>query len=281
MVYSGSLAGDGTPDLMRSLERLKLERMSLSRANQMEIEMAAIKEDAKSRTEVYAAAAKELAGANDANACAPLAVSILTRRPLAEILALFEQAGRVKNKATPRAITREVIEGLGWGIRELTAGDRREIIDSYPGVHKNLKNITTHQPARFKKQWDALNLGPCLLFSIGHVSAFENGEVHDWAKGSALRVIGIWELRAPEDFEYGPEDPDDFEEVENDGWEFEGGPEGPYDPNDPDDLADEIEAPEQGEEMTEAELAEARAAEKRRIKAERERARRAAKKAAK
>lgn len=140
--------------------------------------------------------------------CAVVAVAVVTGVDYDTAFKALEAAGRVENKPTPRELTKKAIEALGFKINELSYLQRQEVIANYPGVHKGLKNLTSHHPVRFGKVWKDMGLTNCLLFSMGHVAALKDGEVQDWSKGRALRVIGVWviEKDAPE-VEEAPEAP--------------------------------------------------------------------------
>jgi hypothetical protein len=72
----------------------------------------------------------------------------------------------------------------------VTFSPHHKIIAKYPGVHKNLSNITTHHPRRFPQVWKgAPNM---LLSSSRHIAAFIDGEVHDWSVNNALRANTIF-----------------------------------------------------------------------------------------
>jgi hypothetical protein len=66
------------------------------------------------------------------------------------------------------------------------------MIARYPGVHKNLKSVTTHHPRRFKKVW--ADVEPLLFDCNQHVAAFKDGTIHDWSINAAKRVRGVYRI---------------------------------------------------------------------------------------
>lgn len=71
--------------------------------------------------------------------------------------------------------------------RKLTRVWIHSMIDRYPGVHKNLRNVTTNHPERFPQVWADGNT--YLMWTDGHILTIQNGRVLDWTKGTARRAI--------------------------------------------------------------------------------------------
>lgn len=70
--------------------------------------------------------------------------------------------------------------------------DPQYFICRYPGAYVKCPNVTTHHPERFPGPWaDGHNY---ILVTSTHVSYVENGHLHDWAVGRALRVKSIWRV---------------------------------------------------------------------------------------
>lgn len=129
---------------------------------------------------------------NEKNNCSALAISIITGKPYSEAYAILKSLCKKDSDFTNKALMAEAINLLGFRCRFLVYIERRAIIDAYPGVHKNLKSISTRHPEKFKKAWEGV--GDCLLFSGRHVSAYKDGEVQGLAKGCAKKVTEIWRV---------------------------------------------------------------------------------------
>ena len=67
-----------------------------------------------------------------------------------------------------------------------------KMVASYP--KKGIAGITTHQPRRFPKQWARVADRKLLMYSRGHVSAFVEGEVKDWAINRSMQVYAVYEV---------------------------------------------------------------------------------------
>jgi hypothetical protein len=78
---------------------------------------------------------------------------------------------------------------LGKAVRRV---EPEYFIHQYPGAHKNLRNVTTHQPQRFNKVW--ADGKTYLLYTPRHVLVVVNGVNHDWTVGKAKRVTSIYEV---------------------------------------------------------------------------------------
>jgi len=139
----------------------------------------------------YQAASADIAAAGDENACFPAAIALLTGLELPVVLQAFSEAGRKTGQATPWGIAREAVKALGYKMVRKDYIWTRSIIESYPGVHKTLQNITTRHPVRFAKQWEGQT---CLLHVDGHVAAVVDGRILDWSANRAKRVIAAYDI---------------------------------------------------------------------------------------
>lgn len=139
----------------------------------------------------YRALRTETLAAGDENDCFPTAAAILTGLPLSEVREAFAAAGRKTGKGTPWAVAHEALKALGFKLVKKDWRWTRDMIDSYPGVHKNLKNITTRHPARFAKAWEGQNV---LLHSHAHVSAVRDGAPVDWSINRSKHVIAVYDI---------------------------------------------------------------------------------------
>lgn len=127
----------------------------------------------------------------ETNDCSVKAAAILCCIPYEEALITFEECGRLPKKPTPTQVTKDAYERLGFNLNYVPL---RPILDSYPSPHHNMKNVTSHQPARFPEQWEPYSDGGYLLHSRTHALAMRNGIVHCWSVNSALRIIQMWKV---------------------------------------------------------------------------------------
>lgn len=147
----------------------------------------------------------EASALGENNDCSVKAVAILTGLPYAKVHAAFAAAGRVARKGTPHAVTDRALAALGFklvpfgeqGWTKNAAGDfvqkwEQEVLSRYPGAHKNMKGLTSHQPARFPQAW--AGLPNMLIETRGHHLAFKDGAVVDWSVNSARRIIRMSRL---------------------------------------------------------------------------------------
>jgi hypothetical protein len=145
----------------------------------------------QSKSEVYTAITQQrLAG--ETNDCTVVATAAALNLPYAEAHALIQKHfGRKAGKGC---------QFWGEALRQLLAEKgfraqhafRYEFINNYPGVHKNLKSVTTHHPDRFPEAW--ADGHTYLLYTRGHVLCVKNGLNCDWSRGKAKRVTQIWRI---------------------------------------------------------------------------------------
>lgn len=128
------------------------------------------------------------------NDCGVKAVALVCGVPYAEAYFKLKRLGRRDRKGTPWAMIRQAINDFGFEIKVWSTFEKRALIESYPGVHKNLQQITTHHPRRFPKAWAPLKEKRLLLGTHKHVACFKDGEVIDWTVNSAKRVWLVWEV---------------------------------------------------------------------------------------
>lgn len=143
-----------------------------------------------SSTPKFEAVARDAKVLNETKDCAVKAVALITGVSYAMAWDALDRAGRKARKGTPTQIIFAGLRLLGYEATRMPFLQTREIVKSYPGVHKNLKNITTHHPRRFKKAW--ANQPNLLMLTDRHIAAFIDGEVHDWSANNALRVTGLF-----------------------------------------------------------------------------------------
>lgn len=142
-------------------------------------------------TETYAKVRQDIASAGDANACFPAAISVLSGLPFETVQKAFAEAGRKNGKGTPWGTAERACKALGLQMKRLPTKWELDMIESYPGVHKNLKNITTRHPVRFAKAWAGKSV---MLHVNGHVAAVKDGKMHDWTINRSMHVIAVYEI---------------------------------------------------------------------------------------
>lgn len=128
--------------------------------------------------------------AGDNNDCFPKAIAALTGLDYEVVREAMKAEGRKDGRGTPWHVARAAAKTLGYDIVRST-GFEAAMIATYPGVHKNLKNITTRHPVRFAKQWAGQS---CLLWSDRHVSAVVDGKMIDWAVNRSKHVMGVYRV---------------------------------------------------------------------------------------
>ena len=144
-----------------------------------------------SYTEEYSKLVAESNSSGDNNDCFPKAIAVLTGLPLADVIKAFAEAGRLTGKGTPWGVAREGVKALGYKLERVDSMWQCRMLESYPGVHKNLKNITTRHPVRFAKQWEGVSV---LMHVNAHVAAVKDGKMHDWSINRSKHVIDIYKV---------------------------------------------------------------------------------------
>ena len=124
--------------------------------------------------------------------CAVTAMSKFAGIPYKESHALFKAIGRLDKKSTPHWMTKKALAILGIPFVEINKwnDEYRDIINTYPGRHKKLRNITTYHPTRFPKVW--ADKPPILFHVNAHICAFVDGKIRDWAHKRQMQVIGLY-----------------------------------------------------------------------------------------
>ena len=126
---------------------------------------------------------------NENNDCSVQAIAIVCGVTYAEAHEACKAEGREDGDGMRCYDIDSAIESLGF---KVARRDKRLFIDQYPGAHKNLRNVTTHQPHRFNKVWAD---GKTYLFFVkGHVAAVVDGVNGDWCRRKSMRVWRIVEV---------------------------------------------------------------------------------------
>jgi hypothetical protein len=129
--------------------------------------------------------------AGDNNDCFPTAIALLTGLDTEAVRKAFADAGRKSGQGTRWGVARAAVGALGYKMERLPIKWKHEMIATYPGVHKNLQNITTRHPARFAAQWAGQNV---LLHVNGHVAAVVNGRMLDWSINRSMHVLDVYKI---------------------------------------------------------------------------------------
>lgn len=127
--------------------------------------------------------------------CAVVAVSIASGRPYEECLKVMTKHGRKPNSGTYMNVTQATLEEFGFEMIKLSRLEMFEIISKYPGVHKNLKGITSHHPRRFPGAFEHLGRA-FMMRSSRHISTVKDGVNEDWSQNNSLRIIEIYVVKA-------------------------------------------------------------------------------------
>lgn len=123
------------------------------------------------------------------NDCAVVAVHVATGVPYRDVLELMKKHGRESRKGTYTRITLAVLEELGF---KAVCIKPREFTSLYPGVHKNLKHVTSHHMRRFPEAW--ADGKTYLLQNRNHIWCVKNGVNHDWSVNRVLRATLIYRV---------------------------------------------------------------------------------------
>lgn len=149
--------------------------------------MAMIK--ATPRTEQFNSLCNETVARNEKNDCSVKAVALVCGVSYDVAHAEMAKQGRKNGRGAQTTAIELACIALGKRIEPINPKHK---IAAYPGVHKNLQNVTTHHPARFPDVWK--DGKTYLAYIRGHVLAIVDGQVHDWTLGRAKRVYRIREV---------------------------------------------------------------------------------------
>jgi hypothetical protein len=141
-------------------------------------------------TDHYTQARERSSKLSETNDCAVVALAVVTGLEYDVCHAALKKAGRIDGRGTYREHTEAALLALGFRITRFGHSDIQRMIATYPGVHCNLKSITTHHPRRFAHCFAGFKTS--LWFSETHVAAFKDNQLHDWSVNRALRIKTIW-----------------------------------------------------------------------------------------
>ena len=121
---------------------------------------------------------------DDNNACAPIAVSIVTGVPIDVVLKVFESAGRVKGQDSPNEVIGKAIDVLGFKVFGMKV--KSETIEEVEEELKARKPI------------------PCIIDLEDHWSAWDGEKVDDFIRGTQHKISGNIFYLVPKTFDSNP-----------------------------------------------------------------------------
>ena len=143
----------------------------------------------------YTAKVADSEKASEKNDCAVIAVSLATGVSYAKAHAVLAKNGRENGKGVNfEKVTKKALAELGYKAVKVNP---ETVINKYPGVHKTLKNITTHHPNRFPKAWGQMKgnfLARTRSGKIGQLTAIVDGKNYDHTVRNAKRVISLYRV---------------------------------------------------------------------------------------
>ena len=142
------------------------------------------------KPELFVNAKEQSVGFSETNDCSVIALAIVTGKTYAECHAALKVLGRKERNGTTRFCIENAVELLGFEFEKI---DSAKFISQYPGVHKNLQNVTTFHPARFHKVFQSswIKNNNYLFYTSNHVSALKDGALQDWAAIRGFKVERI------------------------------------------------------------------------------------------
>jgi len=129
---------------------------------------------------------------NETNDCTVKALAIACELPYSTAHALLKAKGRKDRHGFHMYKVYDVARELGFEERRIW--DHQEFISKYPGIHKNLRHVTTHHPRRFPKAFDPSKTYMLLTTGGRHVLVVKGGKVHDWTVNTSMRISSIVEI---------------------------------------------------------------------------------------
>lgn len=137
----------------------------------------------------YAAMRDDRRALNETNDCAVVALALVADVTYPVAHETLRQVGRKPRRGTYVVHTLEALKRLGKNYRMIMS---RDLINTYPGVHKNLRHVTSHHPRRFPKTFS--DNKTYLFVTSRHILAVKGNTVHDWSINKSLQVQTIYEI---------------------------------------------------------------------------------------
>jgi len=151
--------------------------------------MARISNSSRSHDPRYTAIREASAAMHENNDCSVVAIAAACDVEYSRAHAAMASEGRRPRRGAYNHDILNAVAALGF---TATFVPSKKFIIQYPGVHSNLKGVTTHHMERFSAVWDDGNT--YLLFTSRHVGAVVDGVNVDWTKGTAKRVLKVYKI---------------------------------------------------------------------------------------
>jgi len=143
----------------------------------------------RGKTDHFNALQAETDKFDDTNDCVVKMIATCLEIPYEDARTICAEHGRNHGRGMFDHEWQPIFKEFGKRLEYVPA---RYFLDRYPGVHINMKNITTHQPERFAEVWaDGCTY---ILKSKAHVTAIVDGVNHDWTVGRARRVTSVYRV---------------------------------------------------------------------------------------
>lgn len=151
--------------------------------------MPSIKQEHKVKTKRYLTLHQTSSEMKEKGDCGVISLAAVTGKSYKQCHAALAKVGREPKKGTNHLKLQKAVKALGFRFTEIPI---QNFISQYPKPHCNLKNVSTHHPARFPAVWD----DGCtyLLGSNRHWTGVVNGVVHDWSKGRQLQMHRVYKI---------------------------------------------------------------------------------------
>lgn len=140
-------------------------------------------------TELYKIMKAEQQAAGEKSDCTVKALAIAAGVNYNTAKAALKRNGREDGRGTKKSVVMAAAKELG---KTLVSVNPKTFINKYPGIHKNLANVTTHHPERFHGVWE--DGRAYIAFTKDHALAIVNGVTHDWTAKRSLRVKSLYRV---------------------------------------------------------------------------------------
>lgn len=124
------------------------------------------------------------------NDCSVMAISILANVPYEEAYKVCEKLGRKKNQGMYESDILKAFKRLRCRVEPVPMIHKRKT-----GEYKKFTHWFGYSLKRVDEQLRPK--GRYLISTSGHVSAYVNGRIEDWAAGRKKIVNKVWEIRPP------------------------------------------------------------------------------------
>jgi hypothetical protein len=139
--------------------------------------------------ERFAALSQDGRALGEKNDCCVVTLAAAGDIPYEQAHAMLKKRGRRNGRGANGRDVLAALRELGFAVERVPV---REMIDRYPGVHRNLKNVTTHHPRRFPAAWRGKSY---VMMVRAHILAVVDGEVQDWTVNRAKQAQELYEVK--------------------------------------------------------------------------------------